>query len=332
MGRPMDQRFEDEFSDNRDYYVRVAYRITKDTNDAEDAVQQAFGEKLLVADTGHLLDAAVKPYASTAVRNEALLILRRRHRRPIPLADPPEPVDEGENDLDLIDPKHWDACLREALAYLPKPYAEIIQILFQHDSAARALDALVAVAGKEPADDQEREKLRNTQKVRLRKARQKLEMLVKLCEIRRTLEAPRRTLEAPLGTLETLVEITLTGDCVYHELQWGLRHYPKLPDKPRGVLDNLVQLALWIHFALRDPEKPESKEDRHAIFAVLSPEAAPLRRLKYKNEKEKVRYTLTVFKNEKKAGKEISLEALRKEFHASHSALRERKERDRERL
>lgn len=304
----MDPRFERLYIEARETFVRVAYGITKTMEDAEEAVQEAI-LSLMRVDGTKLEDARVPAYAFVSVKNAALQLLRRKNRQPeisLPEIDAlaadltgPEPADDST---------HWDECLREAMEHLPTAEATIIKMLLAYPKPKELIDALVRATGQSPTDS-----LRRKVKVQLAIARKRLEMLAKLCDIRRNSQSP---------TLHSLVETTYTGDCVYHDMQWGLRHYRKLEGVPKTTLFDLVVFTRNIHLALRAPKNIKFESDRCAIFGILTTESPSTRRIRLKNEKEKVRITLTVLKLLQKDGDRVRLEALREEFKGSHLALR----------
>lgn len=304
----MDPRFERLYVESRERFVRAAYGITKKMDDAEEAVQEAI-INLMRVDGSKIEDARVRGYAFVTVRNAALQLLRRKNRRPeisIPELDALAADFTARDPIE--DPTHWDECLREAREHLPAAEATIIKLLLAYPKPKELIDALVRATGQIPTDG-----LRRKVKVQLSISRKRLEMLAKLCDIRKNSQS---------STLHSLVEITYTGDCVYHDMQWGLRHYRKLEGAPKTTLLDLVVFTRNIHLALRAPQNDKFDGDRRAIFSILLAESPSTSRIRLKNEKEKVRITLTVLKLLQKEGDRVRLDALREEFKGSHLALR----------
>jgi RNA polymerase sigma factor (sigma-70 family) len=257
--------FGDIFERDYEKLKRLARCITAHEQDAEDAVNNAM-EKLLSARTENVLHPV--GYAFRAVIHAAHDINRKKRRQSTLshndletlIADSTTTLPDEEVDV------KYDRLLKDALTRLSPAHQAIIQLFLDHDcDAGPTLDALVAQEGG-ATDEESRKKARNNQKVRLKAARDRLSMLVRLGRIDNG--CPK--------TLEALSELLLQGEEHYDEVDWGLKRSPEGFAVRQARLQQLVHLGCNLHKAV-------GKGIGLERFAnVLGPQSPSWERLRFK--------------------------------------------------
>lgn len=122
---------------------RVALRVLHDPHEAEDAVQEAWiraGNRIGTCDEP-------LPWLIAVTRNEALRMLQRRGRSPLPVAGVPERADLRADPLADAETAETRRTVRSAIAALPSPYREAAWRELAGQRPAEVADAMGIAAG-----------------------------------------------------------------------------------------------------------------------------------------------------------------------------------------
>jgi len=122
---------------------RVALRVLRDPHEAEDAVQEAWiraGARIGTCDEP-------LPWLITVTRNEALRMLQRRGRTPLPVAGVPERADDRADPVAGAEAAETRRTVRSAIAALPSPYREAAWRELAGQRPTEVADALGIASG-----------------------------------------------------------------------------------------------------------------------------------------------------------------------------------------
>jgi RNA polymerase sigma-70 factor, ECF subfamily len=176
----------------------VAFRITRNREDAQDVVQQSFHKAFMHLDTFQG-KSSFSTWLTRIVINEGLMCLRRtRARREVSLDDvksepedlfPPEIPDSGENPAEIYEQLENERILREAMNQLSAEFRTVVCLRLEDRTVSETAEILgLAIT---------------TLKARLFRARQKLRVLLtRSPEFRgdRTMSKTRQRRESDLNS------------------------------------------------------------------------------------------------------------------------------------
>ena len=151
----------------------VAFRITRNREDAQDVVQQAFLKAFMHLD-GFQEKSSFSTWLTRIVINEGLMCLRRnRSRRELSLDDlkseseelfPPEIPDQAKDPAEIYEQRENERILYEAMSQLSTEFRTVLSLRLEERTVDETAEILGLGVG--------------TLKARLFRARQKLRMLV----------------------------------------------------------------------------------------------------------------------------------------------------------
>src|ERR1700751_4827143 len=187
----------------------VAFRITRNREDAQDVVQQSFHKAFMYLDTFQE-KASFSTWLTRIVINEGLMCLRRnRSRRKISLDDveseleellPVEIPDRGKDPAEIYEQRENERILCEAMNQLSAEFRTVVCLRLEERTASETAEILGLGIG--------------TLKARLFRARQKLRvMLARSSEFRgdRTMSKTRQRRDGSLDSHRTTERTTSRG-------------------------------------------------------------------------------------------------------------------------
>ena len=133
-------KFEELYDKYRGFMLKVASRVLRGEQDAEDAVHNAF---LSLAKNMKLvpeLDSLkLRGFLYIVTENKAIDILRDRKRREVE-----EPLDEGQPLYALVDDEEHD--LAWCISQLPPRYQEVILLKYSHGYTTREIASILGIS------------------------------------------------------------------------------------------------------------------------------------------------------------------------------------------